>query len=196
MKNELNRKIKKLCDSAESSAAAAQYDELSRKMNEEYDLRVQAGMSEIDAYRAVLRNVDKIQQMLNSLPKTDEDEERISRQKSFKWLSKNLARISGCMWIASAIVYILFSMMFGGWHLTWLIFPWTAIGQILLSMAKKYNRGVNLKKVLKDGLSGILWIAVNNFIYYIYNNINLNYSVISGQMGVIFTLNCTFIYAC
>jgi len=57
--------------------------------------------------------------------------------------------------------------MFGGWHLTWLIFPWTAIGQILLSMAKKYNRGVNLKKVLKDGLSGILWIAVTIFYFII-----------------------------
>ncbi len=168
MKNELNRKIKKLCDNAESSAAAAKYEELSRQMSEEYDARIRAGMSELDAYRAVLRDVDKIQQMLNSLPKTDEDEERISRRKSFQWLSKNLSRISGCMWIAVTIIYFLFSMTFGGWSLTWLIFPWTAIGQILLSMAKKYNKGVKLKKVLKGGLSGILWIAAT-IIYFLFS---------------------------
>ena len=133
MKNELNRKIKKLCDNAESSAAAAKYEELSRQMSEEYDARIRAGMSELDAYRAVLRDVDKIQQMLNSLPKTDEDEERISRRKSFQWLSKNLSRISGCMWIAVTIIYFLFSMTFGGWHLTWLIFPFTVILQIILN---------------------------------------------------------------
>lgn len=170
MKNELNRKIRKLCDSAGSAAAAAKYDELSKQMNADYDARIKAGMSEIDAYRDVLRDVDKIQELLNSLPKTDEDDERISRQKSFKWLSKNLSRISGCMWIATAIVYLLFSMTYGGWEITWLIFLWTTIGQIVLNMVKKYNRGVKLKKVLKGGLSGILWVAVT-ILYFLFSMI-------------------------
>ena len=170
MKNELNRKIRKLCDSAGSAAAAAKYDELSKQMNADYDARIKAGMSEIDAYRDVLRDVDKIQELLNSLPKTEEDDERISLQKSYKWLSKNLSRISGCMWIATAIVYLLFSMTYGGWEITWLIFLWTTIGQIVLNMVKKYNRGVKLKKVLKGGLSGILWIAVT-ILYFLFSMI-------------------------
>ena len=170
MKNELNRKIKKLCDSAGSAAAAAKYDELSKQMNADYDARIKAGMSEIDAYRDVLRDVDKIQELLNSLPKTEEDDERISLQKSYKWLSKNLSRISGCMWIATAIVYLLFSMTYGGWEITWLIFLWTTIGQIVLNMVKKYNRGVKLKKVLKGGLSGILWVAVT-ILYFLFSMI-------------------------
>lgn len=170
MKNELNRKIRKLCDSAGSAAAAAKYDELSKQMNADYDARIKAGMSEIDAYRDVLRDVDKIQELLNSLPKTEEDEERISLQKSYKWLSKNLSRISGCMWIATAIVYLLFSMTYGGWEITWLIFLWTTIGQIVLNMVKKYNRGVKLKKVLKGGLSGILWVAVT-ILYFLFSMI-------------------------
>ena len=37
MKNELNRKIRKLCDSAGSAAAAAKYDELSKQMNADYN---------------------------------------------------------------------------------------------------------------------------------------------------------------
>ena len=170
MKNELNRKIRKLCDSAGSAAAAAKYDELSKQMNADYDARIKAGMSEIDAYRDVLRDVDKIQELLNSLPKTEEDDERISLQKSYKWLSKNLSRISGCMWIATAIVYLLFSMTYGGWEITWLIFLWTTIGQIVLNMVKKYNRGVKLKKVLKGGLSGILWVAVT-ILYFLFSMI-------------------------
>ena len=169
MKNELNRKIRKLCDSAGSAAAAAKYDELSKQMNADYDARIKAGMSEIDAYRDVLRDVDKIQELLNSLPKTEDDDERISLQKSYKWLSKNLSRISGCMWIATAIVYLLFSMTYGGWEITWLIFLWTTIGQIVLNMVKKYNRGVKLKKVLKGGLSGILWVAVT-ILYFLFSN--------------------------
>ena len=170
MKNELNRKIRKLCDSAGSAAAAAKYDELSKQLNADYDARIKAGMSEIDAYRDVLRDVDKIQELLNSLPKTEEDDERISLQKSYKWLSKNLSRISGCMWIATAIVYLLFSMTYGGWEITWLIFLWTTIGQIVLNMVKKYNRGVKLKKVLKGGLSGILWVAVT-ILYFLFSMI-------------------------
>lgn len=170
MKNELNRKIRKLCDSAGSAAAAAKYDELTKQMNADYDARIKAGMSEIDAYRDVLRDVDKIQELLNSLPKTEEDDERISLQKSYKWLSKNLSRISGCMWIATAIVYLLFSMTYGGWEIIWLIFLWTTIGQIVLNMVKKYNRGVKLKKVLKGGLSGILWIAVT-ILYFLFSMI-------------------------
>lgn len=160
MKNELNKKIKKLCEEAGSAAAAEKFGELSEKMESEYDARIQAGMSELDAYRDVLKDVDKIRALLDSLPKTSEDEERKSRQLSFKWLSKNLSRISGCMWIMTAIVYILFSMTYGGWEITWLIFLWSTIGQILLNMAKKVNRGVKLKKVLKSGLSGILWIGM------------------------------------
>ena len=170
MKNELNRKIRKLCDSAGSAAAAAKYDELTKQMNADYDARIKAGMSEIDSYRDVLRDVDKIQELLNSLPKTEEDDERISLQKSYKWLSKNLSRISGCMWIATAIVYLLFSMTYGGWEITWLIFLWTTIGQIVLNMVKKYNRGVKLKKVLKGGLSGILWVAVT-ILYFLFSMI-------------------------
>ena len=41
MKNELNRKIRKLCESAGSSAAAAKYDELSQQMNADNRVKAQ-----------------------------------------------------------------------------------------------------------------------------------------------------------
>lgn len=168
MKKILKQQIKNLCDEADSAAAAAKFDELSKEMETEFEARIDAGMSELDAYRDVLKNVDKIREMLNSLPKTEEDMERKSRQLSFKWLSKNLSRISGCMWIATAIVYFLFSMTYGGWEITWMIFLWSTIGQILLNMVMKYNKGVRLKKVLRSGLSGILWIAAT-MLYFLFS---------------------------
>ena len=166
MKNELNKKLKKLCDEAGSAAAAAKYDELSAKLGAEYDARVKAGMSELDAYRDILKNVDQIRALLDSLPKSAEDDDRKSRQLSFRWLSKNLSRISGCMWIATVIVYFLFSFTTGAWAISWLIFLWTTIGQILLGMVKRCNRGVKLKKVLKSGLSGILWVGMTMFYFW------------------------------
>lgn len=161
MKNELNKIIQKLCDDAGTAAAAAKYSELSEQLSDAFDARVKAGMSELDAYRDILKDVNKIRALLDSLPETEEEEERKSRQMSYKWLSQNLSRISGCMWIAAAILYFNISFTAGNWHLTWLIFPWTAIGQIVLGMVKKYNRGIRLKKVLKGGLSGILWILAS-----------------------------------
>ena len=159
MKNELNKKIKKLCDEAGTAAAAEKYSELTEQLDTKFDARVQSGMSELDAYREILKDLDQIRDLLDSLPKTEDEEERSSRQKSYKWLSQNLSRISGCMWIAAAMYYFALSITSGGWHLTWLIFPWTVMGQILLGMVKSYNRGKSLKKVLKSGLSGMLWIA-------------------------------------
>ncbi len=174
MKRELNKKIKKLCEEVGSAAAAAKCSELTEQMSDEFDARVKAGMSELDAYRDVLKDVDKIRELLDSLPKTKEDEEIKSRQRSFKWLSKNLSRISGCMWISTAIIYLLFSMTYGGWDISWLIFLWSAIGQIVLNMVKKYNRGVKLKKVFKSGLSAILWIAVT-MIYFLFSMVTMYY---------------------
>ena len=158
MKNELNKIIKNLCDEAGTSAAAEKCSELTDQLNTEFDARVKNGMSELDAYRDLLKDLDKIRVLLDNLPKNEEEEERSSRQRSYKWLSQNLSRISGCMWIAAAMYYFALSITSGSWHLTWLIVPWTAIGQIVLGMVKGYNRGKELKKVLKSGLSGILWI--------------------------------------
>ena len=45
------------------------------------------------------------------------------------------------------------------WKTAWLVFIWSAIGEILLDMTKNINRGKNEKKVIREGLSGILWLS-------------------------------------
>lgn len=149
-----------MCDSIGTAAAAEKCRELTEELGEEFDERVKAGMSELDAYRDVLKNVNDIQKILDSLPVTEEEQNVRKRKKSSKNLDKILSKISSCCWLLVVMVYIWFSMTYGGWELTWLIFLWGAIGQIFLSMVKNYNHGKTLKKVLRGGMSGVLWIAI------------------------------------
>lgn len=161
MKKELVKTIKQLCDEVGTAAAAQKMEDLTEDLSEEYDKRVRAGMDELDAYRDVLKNIGKIREMLEALPKTEDDIERKEREGGRKNLERILGKISTCMWLCTVIVYFLFSFTYSGtWSYSWLIFLWASIGQIVFDMVKKYNRGKSLKKVMKSGLSGILWLGI------------------------------------
>lgn len=168
MKRELERKIKSMCDSIGTAAAAEKCTELTEKLGDDFDERIKAGMSELDAYRDVLKNIDEIQEILDSLPVTEEENNARKRKKSSKNLNKLLSKISSSCWLLVVLVYLLFSMTFGGWKFTWLIFLWGAIGQTILNMVKSYNNGKPLKKVLKGGMSEILWLATT-ILYFIFS---------------------------
>ncbi|MBQ4353705.1 MAG: hypothetical protein IJC71_02310 [Clostridia bacterium] len=158
MKRELKKTIRQLCDEVGTAAAAEKMNELTGELTEEYDKRVQAGMAELDAYRDVLKDIGRIREMLESLPTSEEDEDRWGRETGRKNLERILSKISTCMWLCTVIVYFLFSVYFGAWHYSWLIFLWSSIGQIIMGMVKKVNRGKPLKRVLKSGLTSILWL--------------------------------------
>ena len=189
MKDELNKKIRELCDEAGSASAAAMAPRLITDLDGEYDKRVRAGMSELDAYRDVLRSVDRIRAMLSALPK-DEGSERASRSAGFpesgaedtedgwdpeedfsrraagmKKLKFYVEKASSLLWVGTTLVYFLWSLAFGGWRYTWLIFLWAAAGQVVLSAAEDYNKRLNLKKTLLDTFSGCLWIEAVIFFF-------------------------------
>lgn len=160
MKKELKKTLKQLCDEVGTAAAAKKLDDLTEDLTEEYDKRVKAGMAELDAYRDVLKNIDAIRDMLESLPKTDEEIDRKDREAGRKNLERILGKISTCMWLCTVIVYFLFSFTYGEWHTSWIIFLWSSIGQVILGMIKKVNRGKPLGKVMKSGLSSVLWLGI------------------------------------
>ena len=160
MKKELNKKIKKLCDEVGTAAAAEKLPELTEQLDHTFDQCVAAGMTELDAYREVLRDVDKIQAMLDALPMTEKEKEKKEKKLGGKWLKKKLESVSACMWLSTVAAYFLISFRFGHWHLTWLIFLWTTIGQILLDMAEQVNKGKTMKKVLHDEFPGIFWVGL------------------------------------
>ncbi|MGN1345785.1 MAG: hypothetical protein ACI4V1_03310 [Eubacteriales bacterium] len=168
MKKELKKKIASICEEIGTAAAAEQIDKLAERVDEEFERRVAEGKSELEAYREILSNVDKIREMLESLPKTEEENEKKKREKNAKKVKAVLDSIEGCMWLLTVVAYFVISFTFGHWHMTWLIFLSSAIGSILLDMLRKYNRGVPLEKVMDQELSGVLWLAIV-IIYFLYS---------------------------
>ncbi len=190
MKKEIEKKVKELCDEAGSAAAQEVCGSLTTNLERGYDERIRAGMSELDAYRDVLKNVDEIKAMLDALPKDsvpkdgkkpESKKESRKRDKKAKksaeteqgsgksgWHFSNRKMNSLCaaLWILVTIVYFLGSFMTGRWELTWLIFLWGAVGQVIMNMVKKYNRGAPLGDTIRKGLTPIMWLVLT-ILYFI-----------------------------
>ena len=159
MKKEIRRKIKTISDGIGSAAAKEEAERLILDLEAEYDKNVSSGMSELDAYRKVLINVEAIEDLLRNMPRTDAEIERDDAKKRSLALQERLHKISTVMWLSTVVLYFLFSLTFGYWHLSWLIFLYAAIGQITIGMVQHYNSGTSLKKTVRDGLTAILWLS-------------------------------------
>lgn len=163
LKTQLEKKVRALGDEMGTAAASKKAEELAVGMASEYDKKVADGMAEIDAYKALLRDMDQIEELLRELPETEEETrnsaETVSRKAWNKKLSAIEGKIHGLWWLLTLIFYFWFSFTFGKWHLTWLIFLSSSIGSILIGMLFDYNKGVPKKKVFKK-LHGVLWLAV------------------------------------
>lgn len=160
MDREIKRKIRELCDEAGGAAAAAVGEELVEDLEKEYEARVNAGMSELDAYRDIMKNVDKIKEMLDSMPLTDDEVRWKQNRTDYKRNAKLIDKICSALWLLVVFVYLAFSLRFGGWQITWLIFIWAAIGQIFMNMVKAYNKGVPLKKAIRGRITAVMWLTV------------------------------------
>lgn len=166
MKRELDKKIKQICDEVGGAAAEAKLDDVTRIMNDQYDKIVESGKTELDAYRALLADTEKIREMFNSIPQSEQkrnpqgESEKSSRKKKNKKEKGILDTIETSMWLLIVIFYFLFSMRFGHWNLSWLVFLWGSIGSVLIGMVKKYNRGESLRRTMKKGISKIMWLYI------------------------------------
>lgn len=166
MKKELDKKIKQICDEVGGAAAEAKLDDVTKIMNDQYDKIIESGKSELDAYRAILSDTEKIREMFNSIPKGEQkrkaqgEREKSSGKKKNKKENGILDTIETSMWLLIVIFYFLFSMKFGHWNLSWLVFLWGSIGSVLIGMVKKYNRGESLRRTMKKGISKIMWLYI------------------------------------
>ncbi|MBE6598196.1 MAG: hypothetical protein E7638_02000 [Ruminococcaceae bacterium] len=150
--------------SADDAQAAKQSPSLFETVTEEYNKRIAEGQSEAEVYRELLRDIEKIEEMLRSLPgesETTEKEEvpHESEKRRNKKLSSLHSSIQGLLWLLTVAAYFLISFTFGGWHLTWLMFLTSSIASILLKILFDYNKGVPMKK-LTGKLHGIMWLAI------------------------------------
>lgn len=168
MKKELKKKIEAICEEIGTAAAAEKIDELTERVDEEFERRVAEGKSELDAYREVLADAEKIRKMLESLPETDEEAEKRERKRNAEKMRPLLDAIEACMWLLTVVAYFAVSFLFGHWHMTWLIFLSSAIGSVLFDMLRQYNRGVPFETVMHREFSGVLWLGIV-IIYFLYS---------------------------
>ena len=168
MKKELKKKIESMCGEVGTAAAAEKIDELTEKIDAEFERRVAGGQSELDAYRELLSDVDKIKAMLAELPETDEESERKERAKNARKINAMLGSIEAAMWLLTVVAYFAISFLFGHWHMTWLIFLSSSIGSVLFDMLRKYNKGVPFEKVMEQEFSGVLWLGIV-IVYFLYS---------------------------
>jgi len=168
MKKELKKKLESICDEIGTAAAAEKIDEMVGQISSEFDKKVADGQSELDAYRELLADVEKIKAMLAELPETDEEADAKERKKNAKKINALLGSIEACMWILTVVAYFAISFLFGHWHMTWLIFLSSSIGSVLFDMLRKYNRGVPFDQVMHEEFSGVLWLGIV-IVYFLYS---------------------------
>ncbi len=163
MKKQLKKEIGKLYEEFDNvSAAYAPKVDTVKEMSEDFDNMVESGMTELEAYQALYKDIERMRVVLERLPLTGqekaEEADRRERGKFYKWLKKLRGNMEKIQWLLITMLYFLISFRFGHWHLTWLLFLGGFMGSILLDMLMKYNHGVPLRKQ-KGSWSALLWLA-------------------------------------
>ncbi len=158
MKREINRKIQSMCDAMGTAAAAEMAPELIQEVDHVFDQQIAAGMSELEAYRAILSDLDRIQAELDKLPVTEsEAKSRIAKLPSERlksWLNK----ASPAIWFAALVMSAV--RLFSGHFLSfWTPFLGAINGQRLFDMLVQINRGMPERKALRKYGSGFIWIG-------------------------------------
>ncbi|MBE6614899.1 MAG: hypothetical protein E7631_06310 [Ruminococcaceae bacterium] len=177
MREQLRREIvKRTGEYVQSAAAAAAYEEESTKIAAEFDRLVAEGKTELEAYRAMLDDIEAMKLLLASIPPSEKiREEQAKKEKRLNRKFRKMAGgMQGILWILTPIWYFLSSFMTGNWHLTWLIFLGSAAGSILLDILVKYNEGTPLRKC--GGWHGIFWLCLVMFYF--------TFSFASGQWAL------------
>lgn len=169
MREQLRKEIvKRTGVYVQSAAAAAAYEEESAKIAAEYDRLVAEGKTELEAYRAMLDDIEAMKLVLAAIPPSEEV--RAEQAKKEKRLNRKFRKMvggmQGVLWIMTPIWYLLSSFVTDMWHLTWLVFLGSAAGSILLDILVKYSEGTPLRKC--GGWHGIFWLCLVMF-YFVFS---------------------------
>ena len=162
MEKEIKKRIDNICDEVGSESAMQAKSETVEKLLTEYHNKINSGKSEIEAYREIVSDLDEVREELDKLPKTEEEK---TDRKPFKSIATLIWQISFVVWAIALSTYFYVSVKYNIWHLSWLIPVWALMGQVLLEMILRFNKGKSLSHVLKVGLTIILWmLVVSSFI--------------------------------
>lgn len=181
MKRQLEQELRRACERAGTEAATERFDQLAASIEKEYDKRVAGGMSELDAYREMLRDIHAIEELLRETSSNGRAEEESTRGKNRSLEQADLAAdgarereerarwnrkmkviegaVQSIWWLLAVFFYFFISICFGHWHMTWVGFLWAAIGTLLIDMLFQYNRGRPLGRMFGH-LSAMMWLAL------------------------------------
>lgn len=152
--------------------------EIVRDAEAMYDSLTAKKMTELEAYRQVMRELDRIEEKLREeraegtepVPAAETeaqtetgDDTAVRREEagasySGRRMKRLVGKLNAIMWLATPALYVLLSSAFGGWGKWWLLFLSSTIGSIILDMLLDWNRGVPPSR-MKGHFIGILWLA-------------------------------------
>lgn len=176
MREQLRKEIvKRTGEYVHSAAAAAVYEEESAKITENYDQMVSEGKSELEAYRAMLDDIEAMKITLSAIPPSETEQDantngskigqfwaahnaNRARKKENKEFRKMVGSMQGLLWLLTFIWYFLYSIHSGNWATSWLTFLGSAAGSVLLNIVVKHNEGTPWKKC--GGWHGVFWIVL------------------------------------
>ncbi len=177
MREQLRKEIvRRTGELVQSAQAAAVYEEESKKIAAGYDKLVAQGMTELEAYRAMLADIETMRAALAVVTAAEEAEAEAARneEQAGKQRKKNFRKLAGSMqavlWLLTVIWYFLYSAVSGNWHLSWLTFLGSAAGSTLIDILVRHHDGKPLKECA--GWHGVFWIALT-----------MAYFVVSFQWG-------------
>lgn len=163
MREQLRKEIvKRTGEYVHSAAAAAAYEEESAKIVSSFDQMVADGKSELEAYRAMLDDIEAMKIVLSTIPEPEDVAERKAREKARKKANKAFRRQVGSMqallWILTVAWYFLYSFHSGRWATSWLLFLGSSVGSMLLDIVVKHSEGKAWSKC--GDWHGIFWVGL------------------------------------
>ncbi|MBQ7923550.1 MAG: hypothetical protein IJ325_13410 [Clostridia bacterium] len=170
MKRQLKKEIEKLAGEFSHGAAQAAMKDAAAELEAAYDTLVDSGKSQLEAYRQVLKDVEKMRSVLADLPKTEEEQQAEEKEKKADAWNRKVNAIhkslESVMWVGTVILYFLLSFLTGYWHMTWLIFLAASMGSILLNIAASYLKGNPLSAQMGKW-KGLMWLGITEVYFLI-----------------------------
>lgn len=181
MREQLRKEIvKRTGEYVHSAAAAAVYEEESAKITASYDQMVSEGKSELEAYRAMLDDIEAMKILLAAIPPSEAEQsanteeskwgqfwenhnKRRAEKKEKKEFRKMVGSMQALLWLLTPIWYFLYSYHSGNWATSWLTFLGSAAGSVLLDIIIKHNEGTPWKQC--GGWHGVFWIVLTMFYF-------------------------------
>lgn len=126
-----------------------------KRAEELYDAAVSDGRDQIDAYRAAMNDFDAYLAARTAHRTAPDSDPSGETAHAFSSIAGTLNTV---MWLAGVMLYFLISFIFGGWHLTWLIFISAAAGSVIIEMIGELERGASRRAIAKSG-TAVMWLA-------------------------------------